>query len=247
MNHFSLFNLFFFFLLTIGCKTEPTPLPNPKVHTTYPSKLSDLELKDIPSPIIYKGKFQNGKSWIDENGENILVVAVDGPYPEAHKGEQYAEIRSVQYIKKGDQYELLWDIFDYERHCPFDLWIGLLPNSISITDLDNDGFCETTLLYQLSCRSDVSPSAMKLLMHEQKTKMGLRGMMAMPGNEHIPKNFNPDFSKIKTNDLKDIDKIIFHYGRYENENDFKNQPAEFINFAKKRWLEFITKDDFDQF
>jgi hypothetical protein len=55
-----------------------------------------------------------------------------------------------------------------------------LPNSLTITDLDGNGIAESTFLYKLGCRSDVSPDRLKLIMHEGKAKYALRGETLIP-------------------------------------------------------------------
>jgi hypothetical protein len=213
-----------------------------------------LTQSDIPESIEIKGDLLIAKKWIDKNGENILVVSRKGPLEETEYevefsgDERYAELFGVQYLKEGDNYRILWDIYDFERHCPFDLWLGLLPNSTRITDLDSNGITETTLIYKQTCRSDVSPSNMKLIMHENDTKMGLRGLMILEMDKgRIDENFEPDLSKVDTSGLRDMDLYIELYGRYNNENDFKDKPKEFLEYAKSLWLDFVDKDEFLQF
>ncbi len=215
--------------------------------------LQTLSLNEIPSQIKIKGNLLIAKKWQDKNGENILIVSRKGPLKETSYefefsgDERYAELFGEQYIKKADKYVLLWNIYDFERNCPFDLYLGLLPSSTSITDLDNNGITETTLIYKLTCRSDISPSIMKILMHENSVKMGLRGIMAMRGNDKNKEtDFEPNMSKIDTTGLNEFEQILELYGRYENEKDFKGKPIEFLDFAKSQWLKFIEKDEFEQ-
>jgi hypothetical protein len=215
--------------------------------------LTILTEKEIPDEIKVKGNLLIAKKWTDKNGENVLVVSRKGPIEETgyeveFSGyERYAELFGQQYIKHGDNYKLLWDIYDVERNCPFDLWIGILPNSTSITDLDNDGITETTLIYKLTCRSDISPSRMKILMHENSVKMGLRGIMSMRGEENYKKDeFEPNMSKVDTTGFNEFEQILALSDRYENEKDFHGMPSVFLNYAKKQWLKFIEKDEFEQ-
>lgn len=217
-------------------------------------KITDLTKNEIPDSIEINGDLLIAKKWIDKSGENILVVSRKGPIEETEYevefsgDERYAELFGAQYVKQGNNYKLLWDIYDFERHCPFDLWIGLLPNSTRITDLDNDNITETTLIYKMTCRSDVSPSEMKLIMHENDTKMGLRGLMILEmDKDRMGEDFEPNLSKIDTTGLTEMDMYLELFGRYENENDFKGKPKEFLKFAKGMWLEFVDKDEFLQF
>lgn len=221
--------------------------------TSIKFHVSDLPPSEIPKSIEIKGDLLTAKKWEYHNGENILILSRKGPLEEIeHKvefsgDEKYVEFFAEQYLKRDNKFELLWDIYDFERHCPFDLWIGILPNSTRITDLDHDGITETTIVYKLTCRSDVSPSEMKLIMHENGTKMALRGTMILDMDKsRISDDFEYNLSKVDTTGLSEYDKMVAHYGRYSNSMEFKGMPSEFLRFAKDLWKKFVNKDDFEQ-
>jgi hypothetical protein len=229
-----------------------------KVHTfdaENPSiQIKNIQLKDIPKQIAIKGDLLIAKQWNDNNGENLLIVSRKITTNKADTtmysdDTHNAELWCQQYIKKAEGYELLWKIYDSEMDCYFDLWLGLLPNSTSITDLDNNGITETTLIYKSTCRSDGSPSYMKLVMQEANDKMELRGWMFLPPDmrKKITNNFEPNLSKIDTTGLKHIALATALSGRYQNENDFNNAPAVFLQFARKQWLKYCEQDKFLQF
>lgn len=247
-----------FFSLLACSKTENTSSQEadpPKEEVPAPIELivKDLQQADIPTSIELKGKFMEAKSWTDKNGENLLIVTRKGPVKQAQKEDEYSEeLYSVelfgeQYIKKGDNYILLWDIYDFVRDCMSDMWLGLLPNSTQVTDWDEDGITETSLIYKLSCRSDVSPSDMKILIHENEVKMGLRGTMILEmDKDRMGENFEPDASKIDLSAKPEIEQYMELMGRYKNEDDFKDQPNIFLENARKLWMEFVDKDEFLQ-
>lgn len=211
-------------------------------------QIRNLSLDQIPTELSFEGELVVARSWYDVQGEYILILSRKAPLNASNiSNEKSAELFGAQYVRSSKGYELLWDIYDFENNCPFDLWIGLLDNAIFITDLDYDGLSETTLIYKMSCRSDISPSRMKILMHEGNTKMGLRGWMLMTGNEFQAQDFEPNLSKIDMDHLDEYERTLALYGRYANENDFQNQPLIFLEFAKKQWLKFIPLDDFKQF
>ncbi|HOH38001.1 MAG TPA: hypothetical protein PK419_11025 [Spirochaetota bacterium] len=216
-------------------------------------EIKPFAASNIPNSMQPLGKIILSQSWNDKNGENILIISINGPHEEKTikitEGERYAEIYACQFIREKDQYNLLWKIKDFERHCPFDLWVGILPDSTTITDLDNDQITETTIIYKLTSRSDVSPSRMKLIMHENESKMALRGtMIVLSQNPDFDINrFEPDLSKIDLSKIKKDDQYIIKHGRYENADDFINYPKEFYEYARKQWLNFVTKDSFLQF
>jgi len=248
--------LYLFLNLLLACGETTSQKDNQKNQPATPQKIKVLDIKksEIPKSIEIKGELLLSKKWTDQNGENILVLSRKGPMQETEfevefsGDERYAELYAEQYTKKENQFTLLWDIYDFERHCPFDLWIGPLPNSTAITDLDNDGITETTIAYKLSCRSDVSPSFMKLIMHENDIKMALRGTMILDiDKDKIKDNYEYDLSKVDTSGLSEYDQYEALFGRYANEIEFQNQPNEFLNFAKASWKQLVDKDKFDQF
>lgn len=209
-------------------------------------EVSEITINNIPEIINIEGDLLTAKSWMDKNGENLLVVYRKMSKNDA-EDEKSVELFGEQYLIQGDSLKLLWDIYDFERNCMFDLWIGLLPNSTRITDLDNDGISETTLLYKLTCRSDITPSRMKLLMHEGNKKMALRGNMILKqDSEKLNQGFEPDLSKADTTGLSEYEQYMELYGRYENSNDFDGMPSEFLEHARSLWLEFVNQDEFLQ-
>jgi hypothetical protein len=82
--------------------------------------------------------------------------------------------------------------------------------------LDNNGIAESTFLYRLGCRSDLSPVPLKLIMHEGKAKYTLRGETMVPSD-------NP---KEKLGGPKTIDPT------------FHRAPKVFLNYALQQWNTF---------
>lgn len=205
-----------------------------------PAAVSEIR---APQGIAVKGDLLFAKAWTDKNGENVLIVSKVGPLDEAEEdvideGDQYAELYGEQYIKTEDRYELLWDIYDFERNCPFDLSLDIFPNSTTITDLDEDGVTETTLAYKLGCRSDVSPIEMKVLLLENDVKLGLRGTMSLTDLEE---GFQYDYSQTDTTGMSDIDKFYSKIGTYNNEDDFAGQPEVFLEHARSLWIRLVNE------
>ena len=92
--------------------------------------------------------------------------------------------------------------------------MDFINNSLTITDLDDDGIAESTFLYKLSCRSDVSPSILKLMMHENDNKYALRGIMYIDIQDHR------------------------EGGDYKVDKAFNNAPGVFLQYAKEQWADF---------
>jgi len=231
-------------LVFLGCNLKS---PN-NLDSRFPKKLKDIPLKDIPKSILVNGKLIVAKSWEDKIGENLLVVSYTGPTKEKEYkfefsgAERYAELHSILYIKQNKKYNVLWETCDSIRHCPFDLWIGLLPESTTVTDLDSDSIAEVTLISKKTCRSDISPSNLKIQMHEKDSLMELTGRMELQsGDTLISENFEYDLSKIKRRgEYTEV------FGRYLGEYDFSNKPRVFLEYARDKWKEYVRRDAFLQ-
>lgn len=178
---------------------------------------------DLPSEIKYTGSIVTGKRWTDKNGENILiltrtkVIQKKSKQPDFEEYIRECELYGYHYVSSGGSYTLLWKINDFVKDCPLDLTLDFIPGSLSITDLNDNGIAESTFLYKMACRGDVSPSELKLLMHENESKYALRGNM---------------FIKIEG---------FTGGGSYKVDKAFDDAPATFLDYAKSQWKEFRTE------
>lgn len=185
--------------------------------------------KALPKEIRFKGKIVAGARWLDRDGENLLLLCETGafkslippnskenPYKE---GGQAAALHAYHYIRRHQQYTLLWKLSDSVKLCPFDLVAAFLPGSLAITDLDGNGIAESTFLYKLGCRSDVSPVQLKLIMHQGKAKYAIRGKTMVPTT--VPEQ--------KLGGQKAIDPA------------FGRAPKVFLDHALQQWNAFVAE------
>lgn len=149
----------------------------------------------------YKGKPVEAASWTDSNGDNLVIIT--------ESGSSDRQLYGYHFIMDGNDGEELWMIQDYIKDCEFDIRLDYVPESLSITDLDADGIGESTFLYNMSCKSDVSPDDLKLMMHENDNKYALRG-----------------YTYIANVDAG---------GDYKVDAAFNNAPASFLEYAKEQW------------
>lgn len=227
------------FVALLGCSTKSaTPdtvaaaLPAPSAAAVAPPepqsagiRVEEMAANEIPAGITYPGALLEARRWTDANGKNTLVVSREGPFKDgAEDGERGVKMHAFLYVERGGKQEQIWTLFDEERKCPFDLYIGLLPGSTTVTDLDADGQSEITLIYRKTCRSDVSPSTMKVILREGKDKYALRGVMCSTEEK------SPEAP----------------FCKYESESDFPSAPPAFLSHAKSQWRTFVTRDSFDQ-
>jgi hypothetical protein len=208
-----------------------------------------LPASELPASIKFRGSFQDAWQWKDNNGEHILVTSYVQPYRDKKKNEmeedgETAELHAFHFQKKDTAYKLLWKIADAERSCPFDITTEFIKESTTITDLDNDGIAETTVAYKLACRSDVSPASMKIILYEDTMKYTLRGLMwlkASPDDKFTVTADSANLEKMpKKND--EYERYLLAVGRYENEKDFKSAPPEFLEYAKKKWMQHVVEN-----
>lgn len=225
---------------------------------------------EVPAAQRLSGKLLEAWRWQDANGENLLVVyrtetpsrnerraQTDPAFRKkladpatAHIAEDEgrgAQLLVRQYVRKQGTYTELWRLQDGESDCPVDLILGPASNSTAVTDLDHNGQSETTLLYALGCRGDVSPDDLKLVMHEGAAKYALRGSTvvqfdSVPANQRQP--FNPcclgELSKAQLAKLYE-GPTEDYMGRYFSEADFKDKP-EFLRFARRQWQQHSVFD-----
>jgi len=184
----------------------------------------------VPNSIIFFGKIVDGAHWKDDSGEFLFFVTETGKIPSKGECETSdscfdAEIYAFCYAMTNDSLSLLWKTVDYERNCSFDLYAGLADSSIYITDLDSNGIAECTFIYFLSCRSDVSPSRLKLIMHEGQKKFAIRGT-----TQPDPTQPADEFA-----------------GTMNVDRSFNSVDKRIKLFATKKFQEYIHKEPFKQF
>lgn len=191
-------------------------------------KIDSIGFWDIPKEIEYRGIIVEALKWTDSLGINILLLTQTGAFNFKDSiGEinAKAEINAYLFVKKNSEktYNRLWKLYDFVICFGVDMYAGFYQHSLTITDLDKDGFAETTFIYKLSCRGDVSPATQKLIMYEKTDKYAMRGETLIRGGD--PK--------------------------INSTNNFKTEPKlktkiDFFEFTKTRWST-IWEDDYKQF
>lgn len=217
---------------------------------SFSQSFSAKKIASVPSRLKYRGKLVEAWQWKDALGENILLLTLSTPVKS--KPGQYDEVTATQelfaynFIKNDTGYRTLWRINDLVKDCEFDLSCGFLKGSTSITDLDKNGIAETAVQYKLACRSDVSPAAMKLIMHQDSVKYALRGSMWVQLSDTDKFTLTESDANLEkiVPAKDDFERDLQTFGRYQSEKDFVNAPAPFIVFARKQWIRF-AKESFE--
>lgn len=204
---------------TTQTKTESntTSKDTSKTSDTKTDGIKNLtyEIGKPPANVKFDGKIVSGAKWEDKNGLNILIITET---EEKTSGDNRSkELFAYQYIINGDDAKQLWKVNDFIKECPVDLMLSLIPGSITVTDINKDGVAENTFLYRMSCKGDVSPDDMKLIMHEGETKYAIRGSMiqVMEGKKYG--------------------------GEMKVDPSFNKAPIGFFAFAQEQWKKFETE------
>jgi len=202
---------------TTQTKTETTTKIDTagRNNTAGGIKSISYEPGKLPASVKYDGKIVAGARWEDKNGQNVLIVCETD---EKTSGDNRSkELFAYQYILNGDDAKQLWKVNDFIKDCPVDVMLSLIPKSITITDINKDGIAENTFLYRMSCKGDVSPDDMKLIMHEGENKYAIRGSMiqVMDGQKYG--------------------------GEMKPDPAFDKGPAGFFAYAREEWKKFETE------
>jgi len=158
-----------------------------------------------------KGDFLYGYKWQDKMGVNLLIFTTqnnfakwkDAEYDDM--GDNYRYLKAYHFAGTETNYSLVRLVQDGAEPCsspPFGLENEFYKNSISITDLNNNGYAEITFMYYMLCASELTPVPTKLMLLENGKKYAIRG------NSYIPDyNMGGD----KKLDFAGADRVLKEY------------------------------------
>ena len=186
-------------------------------------RMQKLSVNKIPGEIAYQGDVVEAYTYTDKTGENIVILAESDVMETAENEygdvEYYKNLYAYSYLKKGNDWEENWRLYDNSEECFNHPAAEFVKGSFSLTDLNNDGIAETWIMYIKSCKGDVSPDPMFLIMNDNVqftyTISGLTKVLMSDG----------------------VDDFIMVGGEYELDERFlhRNTPLAFVNFAKDMW------------
>lgn len=177
------------------------------------------DVKEFENDLKFDGSIVAGVQWKDKSGLNVLIITETNPV--TSKTNEYDESVSKKlfgyaFVKNEDEkFQQVWMIQDFIEKCQVDLTLEYIKKSLTVSDLNKNGIAENTFLYKLSCKGDVSPNDLKLIMHEGKEKYAIRGETLQ-----IFKDAKP------------------YGGKTNIDKSFDNAPKEFLDYAKKEWKKF---------
>ncbi len=187
----------------------------------------ELEMLKFDPSIVNKlsgieGDLLYGYKWKDKAGLNLLIFTREEkfvPWPDAEyddMGDNFVYLKAYHFSGTDDSYSLVRLVQDGETEgCgspPFALECDFFEKSISITDLNKNGYAEATFMYYNLCSSELSPIPTKLMMLENGEKYAIRG------NSYI---------------------VEFDMGGEKN-IDFGDADKELLDYASQTWDKFCT-------
>lgn len=149
-----------------------------------PGGFERVPTSSVPDDLAHEGKLVGAFRWADGNGTNTLLFASvepSGPRKEGvdPKDQEPSRVLHVDHYAQtsGAAPKRLRHVQDFVGDCEFDVTgtFVQVPDDLVLTDLDADGLSEVSFGYRLACRSDVSPSTLKVLLLENGDKYILRG------------------------------------------------------------------------
>jgi hypothetical protein len=138
-----------------------------------------LTKNDIPKAVKYKGKLLDAFQYRDSLGDNIIIRSETGIFQtkaDIDSCTNSADLFAYHYVVESDTVRLMWRLTDFIKACELDVTCDFLEDSILVTDLDKDSIAEVWITYQTSCRGDVSPNNMKIIMFEGEKKYAMKGL-----------------------------------------------------------------------
>lgn len=140
-----------------------------------------------------------------------LILSRTGSFSVTEGDEHSARLYATLFADTADGHQQRWVIQDRVDACPFDITAAFTGAPARVSDADADGVPEFWVSYRVSCRSDVSPSTLKLIGYEGTQKYALRGT-----------------SRLQLGDSSEG-------GDYQADAAFKAAPL-LLEYAKQLWM-----------
>lgn len=180
-----------------------------------PVKLeSDVEKSDGDKP------YERTVTWTDKNGLNVarFKIVLQGQMNGKSKASSSSLAVDVGVETPGAQKASspVRKVRDAVEACEVDFTLAILEGSVTVTDVDGDGEGELSFAYRASCKGDVSPDTVKLLVLEGGDKYILRGE-----------------NRVQVGEKE------FAGGKYKPDPVANKWPAGALEHAKKLWAKTV--------
>lgn len=171
MRHLYLF--VFLAFLSFACGQEgASERAQESQNPAFTGDYQELKAQDIPETIRLDGKLLNALKYEDLSGDYHFTVYQTGPMNDPRSEDGIMASLQLALYRSGST-QPIWAYAIAEGDCPFDLWVGV--DTVTVTDLDKNGIAEVGVVLSHSCRSDVSPGQMQVLIHQSEETYRLAG------------------------------------------------------------------------
>lgn len=198
--------------------SEPTKPPADSTVTNNSDGLNSVKhgIIALSPEVKYSGSIKSMVKWNDKLGSNILFISET---EEKWSGDvRSKQLYAYHYVNDGTGEKLLWKVNDFVNDCPVDVTLEYIDGSLVVKDINEDGVGESSFLYKLSCKGDVSSDDLKLIMHEGEKKYAIRGSTTLIMNGQT-----------------------FQEGSMKIDPSFNSAPDGFREFAVSQWKKFETE------
>lgn len=221
--------------LSLLCSMAGGGFAASRTTTNYHKDIKYIEIQDVNNLqriglFDFSGNLQKAISWHDELGENILLfteqkivtVEPDGPVDSYYSK---LELFVYHYFEGDGLLRLQRQVYDYMSGCGVKPESGFDFDSLSVTDIDQNGIGEISFVYKLLCnRENWGGSQVKLIMLENGQKFALRSEGRMQENGSIHNDSNvPAPGKIWS---------------YTIDTMYEQAPPDFLKYSQLCWAEF---------
>lgn len=165
----------------------------------------------VPVALKPKGAVDLAWHWLDKNGDNYLLTSSRDTQGDSDRSSYLYVVHGVC---QGTSCRTLRQVKDLVEQCSEDITLDFDPSTVTVTDLDGNGYSEVAFVYRLSCRGDISPNDQKLMLLENGQKYALRG------------------SEKVVIDGKKVG------GEMKPDPAFNKAPEAFLKYAKVLWKKF---------
>ncbi len=175
----------------------------------------------ISGSISYQGKTVQALRYQDATGNYITLLTQTGLAPlQGSDDNRQKNLYAYTFQLHGTAAPVLtWQLHDGVTDCIADVVAAFIPETFAVTDLDKNGIAEIWVMYRTACRGDVSPSEVKIIMHEGRIKYAVRG----------------------TGKLKVGNQLQPGGGNYHLDAAFARAPAVFRQYVQHLWERYQTE------
>jgi len=180
-------------------------------HADTAISFDKVAAAQVPAALKPKGAVDLAWHWKDKNGDNYLVTSSRDAQGESDRSSYLYVVHGAC---QGTNCRPLRQVKDLVEQCSEDITLDFDPSTVTVTDLDANGYSEVAFVYRLSCRGDISPNDQKLMLLTNGQKYAVRGSeKAVIDGQKVGGEMRPDPA-------------------------FKKAPAAFLAHAKALWKKY---------